>query len=152
MITIDQRITEYIQNNKVFTLATSGENVPWCALCYYAYDKENNLLIFKSDIESRHIRELFSQPRVAGTIYKPATTPAKITGLQFTAEVIQADKILMQNLKSIYLKRFPLAAVIEAQLFVLQPDYCKMTDNRLGFGKKIIWQKEAERSEAYEVL
>jgi uncharacterized protein len=152
MITLDKRISDYIQINKVFTLATSSDNNPWCALCYYAYQKENNLLIFKSDDGSRHIRELLSQPKVAGTIYKPATTPAKITGLQFTAEVIQADKILIKNLKTIYLKRFPFAAVIEAQLFVLQPDYCKMTDNRLGFGKKIIWQKEAERSEAYEVF
>ncbi|MDD5509104.1 MAG: hypothetical protein PHD25_12400, partial [Bacteroidales bacterium] len=40
-----------------------------------------------------------------------------------------------------YLKRFPYAIATKLDLWVLELEYVKMTDNRLGFGKKIEWRR-----------
>ena len=41
-----------------------------------------------------------------------------------------------------YIKRFPYAAVAPLSLWMLRPKMMKLTDNTLGFGKKLIWQSE----------
>ncbi|MDL2320548.1 pyridoxamine 5'-phosphate oxidase family protein [Alistipes sp. OttesenSCG-928-B03] len=41
-----------------------------------------------------------------------------------------------------YLKRFPYAAVAELELWVLRPTRMKLTDNTLGFGKKLHWERQ----------
>ena len=45
-----------------------------------------------------------------------------------------------------YLKRFPYAALAELTLWAIRPDYMKLTDNTLGFGKKLIWNDKLESS------
>jgi hypothetical protein len=42
--------------------------------------------------------------------------------------------------RSAYLRRFPFAIAAKLDLWVLYIDYLKMTDNRLGFGKKLEWR------------
>jgi len=42
--------------------------------------------------------------------------------------------------KKIYYKRFPYAIGTQSTFWLLTLQYAKLTDNRLGFGKKIIWQ------------
>ncbi len=39
-----------------------------------------------------------------------------------------------------YLKRFPFAAASKLDMWVLEPEYIKFTDNTLGFGIKLIWE------------
>jgi len=41
-----------------------------------------------------------------------------------------------------YLKRFPFALALKLDLWILHIDYIKMTDNRLGFGKKLEWRRQ----------
>ena len=50
-------------------------------------------------------------------------------------------KDLLARAKSGYLKRFPVAALMDTQLWVVKLTFIKMTDNRLGFGKKLVWEK-----------
>jgi uncharacterized protein YhbP (UPF0306 family) len=40
-----------------------------------------------------------------------------------------------------YIKEFPYAAVADLELWRLEADFMKLTDNTLGFGKKLIWQR-----------
>jgi uncharacterized protein YhbP (UPF0306 family) len=54
------------------------------------------------------------------------------------------DKNIMPKLKKAYLKRFPYAIFANTNLWILKINYLKMTDNRLGFGKKLIWQKTGQ--------
>jgi len=57
--------------------------------------------------------------------------------LQITGEVKRAT----DGDKALYIKRFPYAAVADLQLWRMEADFMKLTDNTLGFGKKLIWQK-----------
>jgi uncharacterized protein YhbP (UPF0306 family) len=43
-----------------------------------------------------------------------------------------------------YLKRFPYAVLSGTPIWIVEITYAKFTDNRLGFGKKIIWKKNPE--------
>ena len=38
--------------------------------------------------------------------------------------------------------RFPYAAAMDLEMWAIAPDYLKLTDNRLGFGKKTIWEAD----------
>jgi len=49
-----------------------------------------------------------------------------------------------------YLKRFPYAIAAKLDLWVLEMEYVKMTDNRLGFGTKLEWRRETLRREIRE--
>ena len=43
--------------------------------------------------------------------------------------------------KKMYIKRFPYAAVAPLNIWAVKPTFIKLTDNTLGFGKKLIWQR-----------
>jgi len=49
---------------------------------------------------------------------------------------------LIDKVKSVYIKKFPIAMLMDTHLWVVDLTYIKMTDNRLGFGKKLIWKKD----------
>ena len=48
------------------------------------------------------------------------------------------EKNTDDNIKKKYLKRFPYARLMETTLWTLKLSFVKYTDNRLGFGKKLI--------------
>ena len=75
--------------------------------------------------------------RVAASIVLETRTVGKIQGLQITGTVKQAiDGDKMQ-----YIKAFPYAVVADLHLWRLEADFLELTDNTLGFGKKLIWQR-----------
>lgn len=137
---MDKIILEYITENKVFTIATAINNVPYCANCFYAFDKESNNILFLSDQTTRHIKEAIINNIVAGTIQNGVTTVAKIKGIQFTAEFINLSEEEQKVFYAIYYKKFPFAKVKPAAIWALKLNWIKMTNNTLGFGKKLIWQ------------
>jgi len=136
---IDKRIIKFIRKHHVLNLATSSDNMPYAASIFYIYIESENKLIFASDDKTRHIQDCIKQPIVAGTIALETIFISRIRGIQFKGKVSEInDEILRKN----YIKRFPLALFIPFKLWVIELHYIKMTDNRLGFGKKIIWEKE----------
>ena len=64
-------------------------------------------------------------------------TVGKVQGLQITGQVKRA----IEGDKMRYIKVFPYAAVADLELWRLEADFMKLTDNTLGFGKKLIWQR-----------
>ena len=136
------RIIDFIGEHHILTLAVARDNIPYCATCYYAYMKEQNTFIVTSDHETRHIHDIVegNNFRVAGTIALETRIVGKIRGIQFTGVMSALEGIDLTMAKARYLKRFPIARLMpELHLWSLTPDFIKMTDNRLGFGKKLIW-------------
>ncbi|MFN8255466.1 MAG: hypothetical protein U0W24_07245 [Bacteroidales bacterium] len=138
----EKRIVDFIKKHHVLTLATSQNNTPWCANCFYALMEEENSLVFTSDIQTRHIREALEQVQVAGSIVLETNIVGKIQGIQFSGILTQPQGPLYTKAEKAYLKRFPFAALMDTTLWILKMNYIKMTDNRLGFGKKIIWERK----------
>jgi uncharacterized protein YhbP (UPF0306 family) len=139
---IDRRIVKFFRKHHVLTVATSCENVPWCASCFYVYLENENALVFTTDAETRHGQEFVKNPEIAGSVVLETKIIGKIRGIQFRGRVTEPTGDLAVRVKNAYLKRFPVAMLMETRLWVVELTHIKMTDNRLGFGKKLIWQKE----------
>ena len=135
---VDKRITDFIKRHHVLTLATvSSEGEPYCAACFYAYDKERNRLIFTSDDSTRHAQQMLENKMVAIGITLETRIVGKVQGLQICGRAMRAT----DEDKSLYIKRFPYTAVADLHLWRVEADFMKLTDNTLGFGKKLIWQR-----------
>ena len=139
----DPKITTFLQKHHVLTLATISGDQPWVANCFYAFIEEQMAFVFTSGYETRHIQEVTQNPKVAGNVVLETSIIGKIQGIQFSGNLVKAEGETLANASSAYLKRFPFAALMDTTLWILEIDYLKMTDNRLGFGKKLFWERSA---------
>lgn len=139
---MDKKILNYINSNKVFTMATAMNNQPYCANCFYVFDENNYTLIFLSDDTTRHISEALSNELVAGTITTEVTSVAKIQGIQFNGIFVNPPKEQADNFYKIYYEKFPFARAKPSPIWGIEITSIKMTDNTLGFGKKLLWTKK----------
>jgi uncharacterized protein len=139
---IDSRVIKFFRRHHVLTIATTVENEPWCANCFYVYLEEENSLVFTSDYDTRHGQEFLKNKIVAGSVVLETMIVGKIRGIQFRGIISEPDGDLLLKAGTAYLKRFPVAALMDTRLWVVKLTYIKMTDNRLGFGKKIIWTND----------
>lgn len=139
---IDRPILTFISQHHVLTLAVSRENVPWCCSCFYCYLPERNLFVFTSDPDTRHIEDFVAggEGEVAGTIALETRVTGKIRGIQFAGPMRLLEGEELRLAKREYLKNFPVARLAKLHLWGIAPSILKLTDNRLGFGKKLIWR------------
>lgn len=143
---IDRRIVRFFRKHHVLTIATSWDGLPWCANCFYACIEDENSLVFTTDTETRHGKEFLLNPEVAGTVVLETMVIGKIRGIQFRGIVSEPSDVLADKARNAYLKRFPYAALLKTRLWVVRMTYIKMTDNRFGFGKKLIWELPEKES------
>ena len=136
---IDKRIVKFFRKHNVLTIATTVANDPWCANCFYVYLEEENALVFTTDVKTRHGQEFLKNPKVAGSIVLETLVIGKIRGIQFQGIVSEPEEELAAISRMAYLRRFPVAMLMDTHLWVVRLTHIKMTDNRLGFGKKLVW-------------
>ena len=142
---IDPRIIKFFRKHHVLTIATSVENEPWCANCFYVYLEEENSLVFTSGSDTRHGREFLKNQLVAGSVVLETMVIGKIRGIQFQGIVTEATGDLLAVARRAYLKRFPVAALMDTNLWIVKLTLIKMTDNRFGFGEKVLWSEGSPR-------
>lgn len=139
---INERFVRFLRRHHVLTLATAAEGAPYCSNAFYCYEKERNLIVFTSDPATRHAQEMERNPRIAASVVLETKIVGRVQGLQLCGTATRAD----ETAKRAYLKRFPYAALAELTLWAIEPDFMKLTDNTLGFGKKLIWSNKQESS------
>ena len=138
----DSRFSTFIKKHHVFTLATAFENKAYCANCFYAFAENEKMLVFTSDNDTTHIKHIKQSSYVAGSIVLETSIIGKIQGLQFNGFVQKPEGDELTTAKKRYLTRFPIAALMNTTLWTLHLTFAKLTDNRLGFGTKLIWHEE----------
>jgi len=141
MYSPDNRITKFIKKHHVLTLATAVSDKPWCSNCFYSFIEEENKLIVTSDIETKHIQDVKLNNFVSGSIVLETHLIGKIQGIQFQGLMYEPDMESIKKAKISYLKRFPFASFMDTTLWIIELTNIKMTDNKLGFGKKILWSR-----------
>lgn len=136
---IDKRFEKFIAKHHVLTLATSTtDGVPYCCNAFFAYNKAEAAFIFTSDTTTNHGQMMLKNSRVAASIVLETRIVGRIQGLQITGIIAPAN----DTDKALYIKRFPYTAIADLTLWRLQADMMKLTDNTLGFGKKLLWQRQ----------
>lgn len=136
---IDSRVIRFFRKHHVLTIATTVDNEPWCANCFYVYLEEENALVFTTGRDTRHGKEFEKNPLVAGSVVLETLVIGKIRGIQFQGIISEPKDELLSRSKSAYLRRFPVAVLMDTHLWIVKLTCIKLTDNRLGFGKKILW-------------
>jgi len=140
---LDKPISLFIQSQTALTIATCLENIPSCASCFYAFLEKHTALVFKSDRDTNHIIEALQNKYVAGSIVPDKAEVGKIKGVQFTGIFAEPKEDLLAEAKTAYYKKFPFAIAFKGELWVIKLNSVKFTDNTLGFGKKLKWEKIA---------
>ena len=144
---IEGRIIRFFRKHHVLTIATAVNDEPWCANCFYVYLEEENSLVFTSDYDTRHAQEFSRNSLVAGSVVLETMVVGKIRGIQFQGMISEPEGELYARARTAYLRRFPVAALMDTRLWIVKLSYIKMTDNRLGFGKKLIWTSEHHKGD-----
>ncbi|MFZ2891074.1 pyridoxamine 5'-phosphate oxidase family protein [Sulfuricurvum sp.] len=132
-----EKIERFIGEHHLLSLATKGERL-WCCSMFYAYDPKTVSFIVASDETTEHMKNMAQNHHVAGTVALETKTVGKIQGIQFVGEIEKCS----DGLETIYFKAFPYARIMNPTLWIIRLDEVKMTDNTLGFGKKVTWKRE----------
>ncbi len=135
------RIWSFLNDQIILNIATSVNDEPYCASCFYVFDEQHKLLLFKSKKDTRHIKEALQQNNVAGTVLPIYQKLETIMGIQFQGTLIFPATKILSSIKAKYYSKYPYARVVTGDFWIIELNYIKMTDNQLGFGKKLLWHK-----------
>ena len=138
---VDEKIISFLKQCSALTIATSVNNIPYCSNCFFAYEEKGNFLVFKSKITTAHIQNALKNKNVSGSILPDKLDPTKIQGIQFSGEFLEPKNELLDSVKKTYYKKYPFALAFTGEMWAVELTSIKMTDNTLGFGKKIEWNK-----------
>ncbi len=141
MTAVPAAIRDFLAEHQVLSLALCQGEQPWAASAFFAYEDHGQRLLLLSSHDTQHGRCLATNPLVAGTIAGQFTEIAQIRGLQFagSCRVLQGDEA--DAALATYYQRFPQARGMLAPVWEIRPTQLKLTDNRLGFGTKILWNR-----------
>ncbi len=137
---MDEKIQSFLDGQKNLSFCTAVDNAPHCANCFYTYLSEGDFLIFKSDKNTKHIVNALSNNKVAGTILPDVDQIGTLRGIQFIGKFTVLEDELLVLAKKKYYSKYPFALAMGGELWAIQLQHVKMTDNTLGFGKKRIWE------------
>jgi uncharacterized protein YhbP (UPF0306 family) len=138
---VDQQIIDFINEHHLLTLATSKGNIPYCCNVFYVYDLANNQLIFSTDTKTKHAQDFIFNTNVAGSIALETKEVSKIQGVQLLGTILELKGERLKIAKEQYIKAFSYAKNMDLHLWAMPLSFIKMTHNKLGFGKKLIWEK-----------
>lgn len=136
-------ICRFLGQQHVLTLCASADGDMWCANCFYVFDESSMSLCLMTETSTRHGAMMASNSRVVGTIAHQTRTVALIKGIQYQARAVLLQGDAQEQACVLYCRHFPVARAIKAPLWALELDEVKMTDNKLGFGKKLFWCRES---------
>jgi len=137
---IDQQIIHFLNEHHLLTLATSQNNKPYCCNLFYVYDQLSNHLIFSTEIKTKHAQEFIMNTNVAGSIALETNEVSEIQGVQLLGTILELKGEHLKIAKEQYINAFSYAANMDLHLWAMPLNFIKMTHNKLGFGKKLIWK------------
>jgi uncharacterized protein len=146
-IELKRQIGAFLAAHHVMSLATIGSNGPHATSLFYAFDEL--ALIWVSEPDTQHSREIEADPRVAATVAPDYSDFAAIQGLQIVgaARRIVATDERMRHLAALE-ARYPFLAQLAVgpsklrqaysgtAVYRLQPTRVVLIDNTKGFGHK----------------
>lgn len=132
---IKNRFEEIIKSNHYLSLATINDDEPWICTLYYGIDEHYNIY-FISQIDSLHVGNILTNPKVAFTIFDSHQREGEGNGIQGSGSVeILKDEKIDEGLKYyqtsfIDLNRgtltepfkYRLCKLIPEKFYILDPD------------------------------
>ncbi|MGP4123660.1 MAG: YhbP family protein [Sodalis sp. (in: enterobacteria)] len=137
-------ICRFITKQHVLTLCAGNLDDIWCANCFYVFHQPAMALWLLTSPQTRHGKLIRENARVAGTIFLQSKTVALIKGVQYRGIMTcLLESETEREARRYYYHCFPIAKALISPLWQLDLLEVKMTDNTLGFGKKLRWQRQS---------
>ena len=140
----DKIITTFLDKQTALTIATTVDDNPYCATCFYAYSGGSGILVFKSSRDTIHIQNGIKNSRISGCVLPDKLIIGKVQGVQFSGVFVEPEGKMLEEAKRSYYKKYPFALAIPGELWAVKLSHIKFTDSTLGFGKKLIWDNQEE--------
>jgi uncharacterized protein YhbP (UPF0306 family) len=145
-----KQLTELLDLSTMTLSTTDPTGEPYAAPVYFAADEALRLYFF-SDAGSRHSEDTQRDRRAAAAIYPQCRDWQEIRGLQMRGEVRAVEHGPEWDAAwEIYEAKFPFVIELRAvvalnTLYVFEPHWVRLVDNRQGFGFKEEWIINEER-------
>lgn len=145
---MNENISLFLEQQTCATICCTDETgMPYCFSCYYVFNQASGVLYFKSSAEAFHSALLKNKPGIAGTVLPDKLNKLVIRGIQLQGEVLQQSHPMAKDAYLRYHKKHPMALAIKGEVSSIRIDSIKMTDSKLGFGKKLNWKRQNELEE-----
>lgn len=131
-----EKISFFLNEHHVMSLATTYQDELSVCSLFYLYDKQSCSFIVASSDDTTHINHIKFNNKIAGNIPLETLNVDEIKGVQFRGDFLELHD---ESLKEKYFQRFPYSLALNPKLWQIKVNYFKMSDNSLGFAKKIIW-------------
>ena len=140
---MEERILTFLKKQTAASICCVNEiNEPYSFSCFFVFNETKNLLYYKSTTSAYHSKILLQNPKVSGTIMPDKLNKLAVKGIQFTGVVLNEDNPLSVGAFKNYHTRFPMAIAIPGEVWAIQLNQLKMTDNVPGIFKKHSWRRE----------
>jgi uncharacterized protein YhbP (UPF0306 family) len=144
-----EAILALLREHFVLSLATCGTTGSHSAPLYYVLDEVEGgapSLVFTSDPGSLHCCQLEENPRVSAAIHLETRDVEALRGVQLHGRCRRMEGEEASRAQEIYVAAFPAAGALlklrrEMRFYRVEMDWAKLTDNRRGFGFKLVWTK-----------
>lgn len=139
---MNQQIFNFIQKQTCANICCINNVMqPYCFTCYYLFNSTEQLLYYKSSFNTTHSVNILANANVAGTILPNKLNKLQVMGVQFEGIVLHTDDPIVQVASIAYHKKYPMALAVPGSVWVIQLNHIKYTNNALGFGKKLHWER-----------
>jgi len=152
---IRERLLAFLRAHRVLTVAVRDEQGdPHAAALFYVVDKNLRFYVV-TEPSTRHGMAMLAQKAVAGTVQRDEQEWHQIQGVQFHGPCRQLEGTERLKGWALYTARFPFvgsgnlvlsAALARTAMWVIEPEWMRLIDNRLGFGHKEEWRRHRRHS------
>jgi uncharacterized protein YhbP (UPF0306 family) len=147
MSVLPPEILAFLRSHHVLALAgADGDGMPWAASLFFAFDAPAQRLLVLSGHDTHHGAQLAIDARVAGTVAGQPHAIEEVRGLQFGGRCRELHGADAVQALSLYHAAFPQAQGMSAPVWEVELHTLKFTDNRLGFGHKVLWNRQPAES------
>jgi len=142
-------IHKFISNQTVASICcTNGNGELHAFCCYFAFDAAAGLLYFKTGEQNQHMKWMQEHPQIAGTILPDKLNKLQVKGIQLNGTLLPVGDVATQQASKRYHIKYPLALAMQGTVQTIRIDQLKMTDNSVGFGTKLVWEREEQLNAA----
>lgn len=145
MNALPHNIANFLNRNHVVSIATySPESGLWSACCFYVFDEAHARLIVLTSRKTRHGYNMAAYPNISGTVSGQPNSITKINGIQFQARAVCLENESERNAAAnLFYQAHPIARAMKSDVWALELNFIKFTDNKLVFAQKTLWSREA---------
>jgi len=133
-----------LAETSTLTLATSDpDGTPRATPLYFAASPESDL-VFLSDPDTPHARNLAERPQTAAAAYPEAASWEDIRGVQMKGTASAVSGAEAEGALALYRGRFGFLSQVPAafdrmSVYRFRPHWARLIDNRRGFGSAREW-------------